>query len=326
MSVLGIDLGATKLALAVFTENGEVVFKESFTLNNREGSEVGEFITEKTVKFLYSSDVKGDPVNSIGISVPGISHLNTGTVWAPNIPGWENYFLLKEVKAISGNIPVTIDSDRACYILGELWKGNAQGCSDAIFLSIGTGIGAGIIINGKILRGSHDIAGCLGWMALKGPFDKKYIPCGCFEYYASGEGIANVAREFMEDDQEYQGELKDKNLKNITSYDVFSAYNNGDPLAARVIKFCVELWGMAVANLVSLFNPEKIIMGGGIFGPAIPLIPDIKNEAAKWAQPIGITQVSLDVSGLGGDAGVYGAGFLALKNLQDTGLIKKPDV
>ncbi|MCX6332915.1 MAG: ROK family protein [Bacteroidia bacterium] len=326
MAVLGIDLGGTKLALAIFAEDGEIILKESFTLRNRKGPEVGKLITEKTVKFINYSNLQGTQINSIGISVPGISYIKTGTVWAPNISGWENYSLLREVKAISGNIPVTIDSDRACYILGELWKGNAQGCRDAIFLSIGTGIGAGILVNGEILRGSYDIAGCMGWMALKGPFDKKYIRCGCFEYYASGKGIANVAREFLEDQKDYNGELKEKQIEKITSYDVFTAYDNGDPLASRVIKLCVELWGMAVANLVSLFNPEKIIIGGGIFGPAIPLIPEIKIEAVKWAQPIGINQVSLDVSGLAGDAGVYGAGFLALKHKQESNLQNQPDV
>jgi glucokinase len=322
MAVLGIDLGGTKLAMAIFAEDGEILFKESFSLINRKGPEVGKLITEKTVKFINYSNSQGYQINSIGISVPGISYISTGTVWAPNISGWENYPLLSEVKAISGNIPVTIDSDRACYILGELWQGNAQGCRDVIFLSVGTGIGAGILVDGKILRGSNDIAGCMGWMALKVPFEKKYARCGCFEYYASGEGIVNAAREFLEDLEDYNGELKDKQIEKITSYDVFTAYENGDPLAARVIKLCVELWGMAVANLVSLFNPQKIIMGGGIFGPAIPLIPEIKIEAAKWAQPIGINQVSLDVSGLAGDAGVYGAGFLALKHLQETGPLK----
>ena len=317
MALLGIDLGGTKLALAIFAEDGTIIFKESFALENRKGSEVGKFITDKFIKFTHYAELHGNPINSIGISVPGISNIATGTVWAPNIPGWSDYPLLKEMKRFSGNIPVTIDSDRACYILGEVWKGNAIGCQDAIFLSVGTGIGAGILIKGEILRGSHDIAGAIGWMALKGPFEKKYISCGCFEYYASGEGIPKVAREFLEDQKDYSGELRNKDIDKITSYDVFAAYNNGDLLADRVIHLCVELWGMAVANLVSLFNPEKIIIGGGVFGPAIPLIPAIKKEAARWAQPISINQVSLDVSALAGDAGVYGAGFLAYNNLLD---------
>ncbi|HNW56700.1 MAG TPA: ROK family protein [Bacteroidales bacterium] len=320
MALLGIDLGGTKLELALFSENGDIQYKESVALGDRKGHEVGKCITDQIRKFIQYSESNGDSIISIGISVPGISYISAGTVWAPNIPGWEDYPLLNEVKAVCGDVPVTIDSDRACYILGELWKGNARGCHDAIFLSVGTGIGAGIVINGKILRGSHDIAGCIGWMALRDPFEKKYIECGCFEHYASGEGIAKVAREFLEEQKDYVGELRNKDIDRVTSYDVFAAYINDDPLAASVIRLCVQFWGMAVANLVSLFNPEKIIMGGGVFGPAIPLIPAIKEEAAKWAQPIGITQVTLDVSALAGDAGVYGAGFLALKNIREFGI------
>jgi len=315
MALLGIDLGGTKLALAIITDQGKVLFKETFDLGKRGGSEVGKLITDKTAKFMQYAQLRGDQILSIGISVPGISHIDLGTVWAPNIPGWTDYLLLQEVKNISGNIPVTIDSDRACYILGELWMGNARGCRDAIFLSIGTGIGAGILINGEILRGSHDIAGCIGWMALKRPFEKKFKNSGCFEYFASGEGIANLAREFLEDSKDYSGELRSRPVEEISSYDVFAAYNNGDPLGVKVIQLCIEFWGMAVANLISLFNPEKVIIGGGVFGPATPLIPAIKEEASQWAQPVSINQVSIEASGLAGDAGVFGAGFLAYKHL-----------
>jgi glucokinase len=317
MSLLGVDLGGTKLAAAIFAEDGTLINKEVFALENRRGSQVSELINDATYKFIHTADSHGNPVKSIGISVPGISNIKTGTVWAPNIPEWDNYPLLQEVKKITGDIPVIIDSDRACYVLGEVWKGNARGCRDVIFLSVGTGIGAGILINGEILRGSHDIAGCIGWMALKGPFEKKYIDCGCFEYYASGEGIAKVTREFLKDQKNYTGELGKKDIEKITSYDIFTAYDNGDLLAAKVLKLCVEFWGMAIANLISLFNPEKIIIGGGLFGPAVPFIPAITKEATKWAQPVSIKQVNIGASGLAGDAGVYGAAFLAYKNLPD---------
>jgi len=315
MALLGIDLGGTKLAIALFSDEGKILFKETTALGNRKGTEVGNLVTNKVENFIHSGELNGNIINSIGISVPGISHISSGTVWAPNIPGWDNYPLLQEVLTVSGEIPVTIDSDRACYILGESWQGNARGCRDAIFLSVGTGIGAGILVNGEILRGSHDIAGCIGWMALKAPFDSQYSSCGCFEYYASGEGIANLARESLKRSRDSVGELKNKDPDKITSSDVFLAYEAGDSVAVSVIRVCVELWGMAVANLVSLFNPEKIIIGGGVFGPGTKLIPAIKEEATKWAQPVSIHQVSLDVSGLAGDAGVYGAGFLALKKL-----------
>ncbi len=315
MALLGIDLGGSKLALAIFSNEGEILLKEAFSLENRQGSAVGDYITDNVVRLMQYSENQKDNIVAIGISVPGISHISSGTVWAPNIPGWEDYPLLKEVQQVAGNISVTIDSDRACYILGESWKGNAKGCRDAIFLSVGTGIGAGILVNGEILRGNNDIAGCIGWMALERPFYSKYIECGCFEYYASGEGIAKVTRELLKEEKKYKGILSAKKAEAITSVDVFAAYTAGDRLALKVIELCIEFWGMAVANLVSLFDPEKIIFGGGVFGPGKQFIPDIRKEAEKWAQPVSIKKVIMDVTALGGDAGVYGAGYLALKHL-----------
>jgi glucokinase len=315
MSILGIDLGGTKLAAALFNEEGKILFRNKANLGNRKGPEVGKLITDQIIFMKKSTEKQGDKVISIGLSVPGISNSGTGTVWAPNIPGWTDYPLLAEVKSIATEIPVAIDSDRACSVLGESWKGNAVGCQDVIFMAVGTGIGAGILVNGEILRGRNDIAGAVGWMALSRPFENKYVECGDFEYHASGEGIAKVAGSLMTLDKSYKGELNKKAIDEITSHDVFSAYENDDPIAMKVIRQCIEFWGMAAANLVSLFNPEKIIFGGGVFGPAKKFIPSIRQEAEKWAQPISITKVKFDSSGLEGDSGMYGAAFLALKNL-----------
>lgn len=315
MALLAFDLGGTKLATAVFNEQGNILFREITHLEKRKGNEVAELITGTFCSIPDAIRLSGDEIQSIGISVPGIYRSKTGTVWAPNIPGWDDYPLLDEVKKVAGNIPVTIDSDRACYILGEVWKGNAKECRDAIFLAVGTGIGAGIMIEGNVLRGAHDIAGAIGWMALDRPFKEEYISCGCFEHYTSGEGIAKQAKQFLQEEKNHLGELKDKRIEEIDCRDVFNAYENRDEIALRVIQSCIEFWGMASANLVSLFNPEKIIFGGGVFGPAIPLIPQIKAEASKWAQPISIQQVSFETAALGTDAGVYGAGYLALNQL-----------
>lgn len=313
MSVLGIDIGGTKIAAALFTEEGVLIKKESLAVGKKTGFEVGQLVKDLIAGFLDSSE--GNTIRSIGACVPGISRSKTGTVWAPNIVGWDDYPLLDDLKAVSRALPVSIDSDRACYILGEHWKGNAQGISDAIFLSVGTGIGAGILVNGAILRGAHDIAGAIGWMALDRPFKEGYTSCGCFEYHASGEGIAKVCRALLEETTEYTGVLSNIELDKLRAADVFSAYEKEDGIAREVMRQCIEFWGMAVANLISLFNPEKIILGGGVFGPGEQFISDIKSEADKWAQPISATQVKLEKSGLGGDAGLYGAGFLALQNL-----------
>ena len=314
MPVIAIDLGGTKLSAALFSNGGDILFKTNHSLKKRKGSEVSKLISEEANKLLNKAEEINEKISAIGICVPGIAYAKSGKVWAPNIEGWNDYPLLDELqKGLNNkNVKIKIDSDRACYILGEIWKGNARGCSDAIFLAVGTGIGAGILINNQVLRGSNDIAGAIGWMGLSRPFDEKFISCGCFEYNASGEGIVKVAKEMIAGDQFKESELMTKDL--FTAKDIFDAYDKGDKLAIAVIKNAVEYWGMAVANLVSLFNPEKIIFGGGVFGPALKLLVSIYEEAKKWAQPISIQQVKLQGSALGNDAGVYGAGWLALKD------------
>src|SRR4030042_1643495 len=319
MSLLGLDLGGTKLAAAVFDNNGTILFRGSVPLEARSGEEVGKLIRERITMYIEEAGQTGNEIDSIGISVPGISNAKTGIVWAPNIPGWKEYPLLSEVRSVTGDIPVVIDSDRACYILGEVWMGNARGCKDAVFLAVGTGIGAGILVNGEVLRGSNDIAGAIGWMALSRPFEDKYIDRGCFEYHASGEGIARVTRDLLKGNTLYSGILRDRDPETIRAGGLFFAWEKGDSLATAVIEQCIGFWGMAVANIISLFNPEKIIMGGGVFGPAKKLLSAIMKEASKWAQPVSIMQVTLEVSGLEGDAGVFGAGYLALKNLHSFG-------
>jgi glucokinase len=315
MAVIGLDLGGTKLSGAIFNENGTILFKNSSPLNRKAGSEVGELIINLLNELLSVSDEKGIVIKSVGVCIPGIYWAKTGSVWAPNIKGWENYPLFEELTThLTGkNISVCIDSDRACYVLGEVWQGSAKECKDVIFMAVGTGIGAGILINGEVLRGANDIAGAIGWLALERPYKEKFVQCGCYEYYASGDGLARSAEEIIQSSQEYYGELK--SLSSITSYDVFTAFKNGDEIAAKVISQGIELWGMAAANLVSLFNPEKIVFGGGVFGPASEFIEEIYKEAKKWAQPISITKVKFEKSQLGSDAGLIGAGYLALKKI-----------
>ena len=199
MSVIALDLGGTKLASALFTTSGDILLKSHRSLDKKQGKEVGQLISDSANEMLNKARTANETVSAIGICVPGIAHAKTGTVWAPNIPGWDDYPLLDELKRSinHNNIKIKIDSDRACYILGEVWKGNARGCRDAIFLSVGTGIGAGILVNDQIVRGANDIAGAIGWMGLSKPFHEKYISCGCFEYNASGGGIAKVAKEIL---------------------------------------------------------------------------------------------------------------------------------
>ena len=314
MTFVGADLGGTKLAVAAFTDDGELISREAIPLAGRRGAAVGGLIAESLQGLIEEHQSK-----AAGVCVPGLYRADRGTVWAPNIGGWDDYPLLDELRASLGpNAHVTIDSDRAAYILGETWRGAARGARDAVFLAIGTGIGAGILSDGKVVRGHGDVAGAIGWLALDRPFMPRYVEHGCLEDQASGPGLVRVVRDLIRADASYDGALRSNDPKDLEAGDIFAAHERGDKIATKVIDNAIQLWGMAVANLVSLFNPEIIVFGGGVFGPGAKFIDRIHTEARRWAQPIAIEQVRLVVSSLGTDAGLFGAGRLAMIANQGT--------
>ncbi len=310
MTTIGIDLGGTKVSAAHFDESGNILFKKKLELHSAKGKEVGRIITSVLSEIIKSATSSGHAPHGIGLSVPGIAH-RSGEVWAPNITGWEKYPIKKELEAfVENEYKIIVDSDRACHMMGEVWKGAAKGCRDAVFLAVGTGIGAGIMAEGRVLRGAHDISGAIGWMALRPPYQAMYKERGCFETYASGHGIADRARQLL---RERKVSILSEKIENLTAESVFEAYDQHDAVARAVIDEAIQYWGMATSNLVSFFNPEKIIFGGGVFGPAIKLIDLIYAEAVKWGQPISMQQVKFEASALGADAALIGAGYLALK-------------
>ncbi|MBN1540923.1 ROK family protein [candidate division KSB1 bacterium] len=311
MAIIALDLGGTKLLAALIDETGEILHRDFSPLQNRKGDQVAQLLDDQIDGLCSFSS---EPIRALGICVPGIYRDRSGTVWVPNIPGWSDYPLRAHLTAHvrDRKIAVKIDSDRACYILGEVWRGAARGCTDAVFLAVGTGIGAGILADGRILRGTGDIAGAVGWFALDRPFHEEYKSCGCFEYAASGEGLARYTRDLLSNSN-LPSRLRQMEPASIDAPMIFAAASEKDPLAERVLENAIELWGMSVANLVSLFNPQKIIFGGGVFGPAIAFLEEIHRSAQRWAQPIAMQQVKLAASSLGGDAGLLGAAALALK-------------
>jgi glucokinase len=312
--VIAVDLGGTKVASALVAENGEILARDHALLGGRGGDDVAALVASQWDALVAHARTRGmGTPTAVGVAVPGIYRAGKGSVWAPNIPGWDDFPLRDELqRALGPAIRVTIDSDRAACILGETWCGAAVGARDAIFLVVGTGIGAGILVDGRVVRGHADIAGAIGWLALDRPFMERWTSCGCFEYHASGPGLTNVARNLLEQTPDYRGELRRLQGDDLSTTRLFEAYDRGDEMAVRVMNEATEFWGMATANLVSLFNPEKIIFGGGVFGPAVRFLDRIHAEARRWAQPISMQQVSFVPSALGGDAGLYGAARLAL--------------
>ena len=313
MHYIGIDLGGTKISGAIFSIAGKIQLQKEVLIGERTGRQVGELIVSLIKEICAEGQIKVSDRKSIGICVPGIAYSSSGNVWCPNIPDWDNYPLRDEILGAIPESTVTIESDRTCYILGETTMGVARGCSNAIFIAVGTGIGVGILIDNQVLHGNSDIVGAIGWLALKPHYDKLWDKCGCFETHCSGDGLATQTQLFLKADKEYKGMLREKPVEEVTSYDLFAALDKNDPLAQKVMDQAIEMWGMAAANLVSIFNPEMVIFGGGIFGPASKYIGAIYEEARKWAQPISINQAKFTATSLPKLAGLYGAGAVAIK-------------
>jgi glucokinase len=278
---IAIDLGGTKLSAAIVDSAG--------------------CIHERTKRPVDRGDVAGQiaaavgelgGAGAIGLIVPGIYFAATGSVWAPNVFGHEEKPLGRDLEALLG-VPVTIDSDRAGSVVGEQWLGAARGLTDVIFLAVGTGLGAGIISGGRLLRGAGDIAGAVGWFALDRAPDPAYKQIGCWESKAAGPAIARRA--------------------GLPSAErVVAAAQSGDARAKEVLAETARWLGMGIANLVSALNPQMVVLGGGVMQAGDLLLDPIRREMREWAQPIAARQVTIERTQLGEDAGLLGAARLAL--------------
>jgi len=313
--VIGIDLGGTKCAGAVVNAAGEILYVTKEKLEGKKGKDVGLLIKDQIHDMQGYCKGSGLRISGVGVSVPGISNKNKGKIWAPNIPGWEEYSLKEELISVfdGKDILVEVDSDRACTILGEVWLGSARNCRNAVLIAIGTGIGMGALIDGHVLQGSEGIAGAIGWWGLSDTYRSEYKQFGDFEYHASGDGIVRIAGDLIDDiESDY---INQHTIRDLVTKDIFDLYEKNDPIAIKSFEVAIRYWGIAVANLVSLFNPEKIIFGGGVFGPGVRFLDDIFIEAKKWAQPIAINQVELVGAELGNDAAILGASKLILNQV-----------
>lgn len=307
----GIDVGGTKIAAALFTRRGRMTSRVRMPIDKGTAGKPVIQIS-RIIRNLEERVARGgSELKAVGIGIPGIVFAKTGRVWAPNIPGWDRYPLRGELEART-KTPVILGSDRDAYVLGEQWRGAARGLRDVVFLAVGTGIGAGILSGGRLCRGSRGIAGAVGWFALDPRFKPEYTAMGCFEAEASGGSIARQARELLRTGapSAMKGQIRGQ-LDNITAETVIAAARSGDRLARFIIDSAVGYLGMGIANVVSLMNPEMVVLGGGLFQAGDILLGPVKREFKKWAQPIAARQVRIKLSALGEDAGLYGAGRLA---------------
>jgi glucokinase len=223
--------------------------------------------------------------------VPGLYEPRTGRAWAPNLWG-DAEVALRDGLARQIQAPLTIDSDRTGYVLGEHWLGAARGASDAVFLAVGTGIGAGILANGRLVRGAGGVAGAVGWLAIDPRWQPLFGEVGCFEAQAAGPALARRGRA-------------------STAEEVVEAARSGDPTALQAVAETVEVLAMGIAGLVSVLNPEVVVLGGGVMQAHDLFLEPIRAAVRRWAQPFAARHCRIEPTSLGEDAGVLGAARLA---------------
>jgi glucokinase len=287
-----VDVGGTKIAAAVIDSEGNVHGKVKVSTEQHDTAKSIGQIADISRRAVDESQISWRDISAAGIAVPGIYYAASGKVWAPNLPGWDHIPLRDELAARLP-VPIVLDSDRAAYVTGEQWLGAAQGLSDVIFLAVGTGIGAGIISGGRLIRGADDIAGAVGWFALDPRKQEIYKRVGCFEAECAGPSLARRAND---------GQSTEALIERAPG---------GEAAAQRIVGETIHYLAMGVANLVSVLNPQMIVLGGGLMLAGDLFLEPLRREMLEWAQPIAAKQVRLELSRLGEDAGLLGAARLA---------------
>ncbi len=307
----GIDVGGTKISAALFTAQGWMSGRRRVPVDRASAEKPVRQISGLVRSLENLARRKGGVLRAVGICIPGVVFARNGRVWAPNIPGWD-HFPLRDKLAADTKTRLFLDSDRSAYVLGEQWRGAARGKKDVVFLAVGTGIGAGILSGGRLIRGCGDIAGAVGWFALDPRFREEYAAMGGFEAEASGGSIGRKARDFLRTGEiSLIRDMVKGKIERVTAETVIAAARNGDSLAHFILDTAVIYLGMGIANIVSILNPETIVLGGGMFRAADLLLAPVRKEFKRWAQPLAAKKVRIVLSALGEDAGLYGAAKLA---------------
>jgi glucokinase len=245
--------------------------------------------------------------SAVGVAVPGLVRRD-GTVWAPNLRGWGKMALAQRLKKAL-RVPVIVESDRNAAVIGETWRGAARGRNDAIVLMLGTGIGAGIFSAGRLVRGAHELSGCAGWMVVTDGHGKEARRVGQLESLAAGPAIARAAKKQLS--RRIGASRKAIPAKPINAYEVAEAARRGDLVSIRVYLAAGRLLGYGVANLVSLFDPEIVVIGGGLAQASDLFLNALRKSMKERAQPISVKQVRVVTSELAGDANLLGVARLA---------------
>jgi glucokinase len=278
------DLGGTKIGAARVSSSGAITHQLRAVTPAAGGARVVDAIA------ALLSGLPRQGVCAAGVAVPGLVRAD-GTVWAPNLRGWKRIPLARMLRERLG-LPVLLESDRNACVLGERWKGRAQNSDDVVFVAVGTGIGAGIVSGGRLVRGHGELSGCAGWLPVREKHLPQYAATGCLEFHAAGPGLARAGRRIFGPE--------------ISSEQIVALARSGDRRAIRLLEDAGRALGVALAAMVDILNPQMIVVGGGLAAAGNLLLGPARGTMRQWAQPLAARQVRVVRSSLAGRAPLLG--------------------
>lgn len=303
--VMGIDIGGTSVKLALFDMTGLMLDQWSIPTNTvNAGSEIPVTIVDSINERMSQNNQDLAEVLGIGIGVPG-PVTDQVVKRAVNL-GWTD-FPLKQMIENSLNIPVVLLNDANAAALGELWKGPTEHIRNIVFVTVGTGVGGGIIIDGKILNGEHSSSGEIGHIPVQAE-EERVCGCGninCLECYGSANGMIKTLNC-----------LADKTIVSNTR-ELFALIQTNDPLAKEALKIAVDYLGRAIAGIVNTLDPEEIVIGGGVSEAGPLFLSPLRDAIERYAFPQIAGNFRLRKAILGNEAGMYGAAYQVVSMLKE---------
>lgn len=317
--ILAVDLGGTNVRIATVNHQGKILDRLSFLTEVSRGKErVMEDILSRIRRFLRGFPVEEFEVIGGGFGIPGAIALDRGIVsQSPNLPGWEGFDIRSRLRK-GLRMPIIVENDANAFSLGEGWMGAARGVKDFCCLTLGTGVGGGIVLHGDIWHGSEGKAGEIGHMVI----DVDGPPCqcgsrGCLEVFASGSAIRRMAIEAIEGDE--KTDLVERcggEIKGITAKTVHESARGGDRLSRGIFQRMGTYLGVGLANLVNLLNLELMVIGGRVSEAWDLFIDPAREELEKRTVGSMGKEVRVERARCGDDAGILGAAYLVKKEFE----------
>lgn len=309
----GVDIGGTTVKLAYFDQEGNMLDKwEIPTVTTDEGSHILPDVAVSVKKYIQDKCIDPDTIIGIGVGVPGPVSYEGMVNRCVNL-GWGVFNISEELSALTG-LPVKAGNDATVAALGECWIGSGRDYRNMLFVTLGTGVGSGIITDGHVIHGAHGAGGEIGHMIIN--YEETEInSCGkkgVVEQYCSATGVVRLAKKYLAANQ-FPSILREK--ADFSCKDVFDAGNTNDPVALEILEQVYCYMGKFLANVANVVNPEIIVLGGGVSRAGQPLLDGAQRYFIQYVFH-GAEDVQFRLATLGNDAGAYGAFKLVLDEFQ----------